>query len=332
MGTQAEWLPRCSLCQGFDALTYINRASPNGAILATVSDSTGQLGKTTPIVNTVGSANVSCPGLVSQPGQSSQIRSSSISHHTAIIVAVCVTFGCLLLIFVTILYLRRKMKGQDTRPRVFKNEDGNESPRMSLLRPVHSNTSYRSDPSYHSNPSDHKRAISVSDGTTTSFAGASSSTLSAQPEIVPYVPSFLESPMSTPRAGTSTSSLTPTSPNYSSSSSYIHTRNHSYYPSSPIPSNADRRYAKLAEAHRSTREDNIRWAGTALVSPVAAGRSRVPASSQSYSAENPGHIDPDTEPDIIIQHRDGGVVQELPPPYLDHRSRRTPKNNDVGSS
>jgi hypothetical protein len=26
-------------------------------------------------------------------------------------------------------------------------------------------------------------------------------------------------------------------------------------------------------------------------------------------------VDPDLEPDIIIQHRDGGVVQELPPPY-----------------
>lgn len=38
---------------------------------------------------------------------------------------------------------------------------------------------------------------------------------------------------------------------------------------------------------------------------------------------NLGSLDPDVQPDIIIQHRDGGsgVVQELPPPYID---RSTP--------
>lgn len=35
-------------------------------------------------------------------------------------------------------------------------------------------------------------------------------------------------------------------------------------------------------------------------------------------------LDPDVQPDIIIQHRDGGsgVVQELPPPYADRQQRR----------
>jgi hypothetical protein len=28
-------------------------------------------------------------------------------------------------------------------------------------------------------------------------------------------------------------------------------------------------------------------------------------------------LSPESEPDVIIQHRDGGVVQEIPPPYLD---------------
>ena len=37
-------------------------------------------------------------------------------------------------------------------------------------------------------------------------------------------------------------------------------------------------------------------------------------------------LDPDTQPDIIIQHRDGGagVVHELPPPYADRAGAPTP--------
>lgn len=37
-------------------------------------------------------------------------------------------------------------------------------------------------------------------------------------------------------------------------------------------------------------------------------------------------LDPDTEPDIIIQHRDGGVAQDLPPPYLDQSQTSPPSS------
>ena len=35
-------------------------------------------------------------------------------------------------------------------------------------------------------------------------------------------------------------------------------------------------------------------------------------------------LDVDIQPDIIIQHRDGGIVQELPPPYADRSGQRAP--------
>lgn len=62
--------------------------------------STGQFGKSTSIVNTVGSANYSCVGHVSRAGHSSDIpfyySSGSASKRTTIIVAVCLTIGGLL--------------------------------------------------------------------------------------------------------------------------------------------------------------------------------------------------------------------------------------------
>ncbi|KAJ7590717.1 hypothetical protein C8J56DRAFT_933671 [Mycena floridula] len=57
-----------------DVYTYINRASPNYQLLAAVSDVTGQWADATQGIMTTGSADTTCPGLSSSPGQSSQVQ------------------------------------------------------------------------------------------------------------------------------------------------------------------------------------------------------------------------------------------------------------------
>jgi len=138
-------------------LTYINRADPNSQILAAVSDSTGQFGRTTSFVNTIGSTDISCVGLITEPGNSSEIpiypsSEPPKSKRTIIIVAVCVTTGTLLVIGAALfgyrLHMRRKATvvcdigdSQDLVPRAFQPLDTIDScdPMVySPLRPIYS--------------------------------------------------------------------------------------------------------------------------------------------------------------------------------------------------
>ncbi|KAI0075009.1 hypothetical protein K474DRAFT_1459379 [Panus rudis PR-1116 ss-1] len=72
-----------------------------------------------------------------------------------------------------------------------------------------------------------------------------------------------------------------------------------------------RRKAIEARAERVSSYPSTSLAGSSS-SPLPPGAS--PASNPSFHS-----YDPEVRPDIIIQHRDGGsgVVQELPPPYVD---------------
>jgi hypothetical protein len=87
----------------------------------------------------------------------------------------------------------------------------------------------------------------------------------------------------------------------------------SRFPSSrPLPpstNNARSRQLRLV--------GELRRAETAL--PSGPRKQSLP--SRSLSAGAPLVSRDSVEPDIIIQHRDGGVVQELPPPYFDRSSR-----------
>lgn len=312
--------------RSFDVFTYINKANPNGQIMASVSDATGQFGKTTPLVNTIGSADFICAGLTSQPGQSSQINPKTSSHHTVVIAVVCVVISCLVAVILFVAYRRRKSSGQDTTPRIFKYQHVNDSPHTALLPTIQPR------PLYHKSP-----ILDI----TSSSSGSHHSTYARQ-EIVPYVPNF-DSPLHSGHgkefsiASSSHSSdrllpLTPLTPESSPSSG--RTAN-SLHPSgvplfSPTPSEAQRYYLKFTEAYPSS-HDNIRRATPAPSSSASVSR----GSSQSHPDDSHQRTDPnvepaDMEPDIIIQHRDGGVVQELPPPYLDRsRERQQPRNNDV---
>ncbi|TFK98398.1 hypothetical protein BDV98DRAFT_573106 [Pterulicium gracile] len=57
-----------------DTLTYINRADPDGQLLVAVSDVTGRFASGTPMVNTSGSKDYNCTGLVTTFGNSQQIK------------------------------------------------------------------------------------------------------------------------------------------------------------------------------------------------------------------------------------------------------------------
>jgi hypothetical protein len=91
------------------------------------------------------------------------------------------------------------------------------------------------------------------------------------------------------------------------------------------------------ENHQDTSEQqqqqtfNSNQALVAFHNPAESPLSAIPVSEDNLSdaAGSRNHIStrpftsetqplsPESEPDITIQHRDGGVVQELPPPYLD---------------
>jgi len=335
-----------SIPRGFDVLTYINRANPNGETLAAVSDSTGLFGKTSPIVNTVGDANPTCPGLVSGFGHSSLMEtspsSSSKPHRMTTAAIVCLTLGILVLIIgciLFIMFLRRKERmkrgivdGQDARPRVWRDEVDDDSPYKALLSTLRPNPSYRKPP--------------LSDTMIMRISTGSSSPSYAHQEIVPYTPDAHSSTRPGHRADNSIASsshsddhlypLVLPSPSHSPTSLNTPSQPPSTtLPTSPIPTNADRRYAKLVEAHSSSRAGSSRRDTPAQPPSSITDRDHIPMSSGSYPVDNHGRIDPDVEPDIIIQHRDGGVVQELPPPYLDrYRDRPLPQpdNSDVTES
>ncbi|KAJ3514253.1 hypothetical protein NLJ89_g2479 [Agrocybe chaxingu] len=68
---------------GDDHYTYINRANPDGKLIAAISDLTGRWATGTPIVNTKGSRNVDCVGLVSSSGNSTIIAANIVAENAA---------------------------------------------------------------------------------------------------------------------------------------------------------------------------------------------------------------------------------------------------------
>ncbi|CAA7263778.1 unnamed protein product [Cyclocybe aegerita] len=67
---------------GDNHYTYINRATPNGQLIAAISDLTGRWATRTPMVNTKGSSNVDCVGLVSSSGNSTEIAANIAAANT----------------------------------------------------------------------------------------------------------------------------------------------------------------------------------------------------------------------------------------------------------
>ncbi|KAF9565450.1 hypothetical protein CPC08DRAFT_720534 [Agrocybe pediades] len=107
---------------GLDAFTYINRADPDRQLIAGISDLTGRWATGTPIVNTKGSADTSCTGLVSSSGDAATLdkeaaaalaASRSAAQRRTTATAVAVTLTLLLLLGLAVLgffYLRKRKR------------------------------------------------------------------------------------------------------------------------------------------------------------------------------------------------------------------------------
>jgi hypothetical protein len=290
-----------SLPSGDDVFTWIDRASPNTQILAAVTDASGQWGNSTVLVNTVGSSDYTCTGLVSKAGNSSQIpfyyTAPSDTKRRIIGVAVGVSLGSIAVIVGTVLvvlYMRRQSRrergiedGQDTLPRVFGNLGGTDYAADPF--PAQSNTSSLAN----------KRMMSQlmigSPGSTSS--GPNSTSATSPSGIVRYNHSrHSSSSIDRPLPAVPLHSPRPNSRDSASTS--------------PLSPSATRHYTKAAEAQ-------ARLTGGAEDVQPQAERSGAASNHRPFSRD--GNIGAD----IIIQHRDGGVVQELPPPYLDRSTPAT---------
>jgi hypothetical protein len=299
-----------SLAEGIDVMTYIDRADPNGLLLAAVIDSTGQWGNTSSVVNTVGSANYSCPGLITGYGSSSQIpfywKSRSKSNHTTIITAVCATVGSLLVVIGAIffaIWMRRRIRaarwiedGQDTFPRVFKNPDTIDSPDSFL-------TLERKKPL----PASAGTSITPTAMSTPQASGAVFDPWSLVPP--PGIPNH-------PRPLHQAHSFNLSSSSTSKDRGNAMIGSPDYLPLPKLPLSP----ITLEVTHSNDNDDMLQTRS-----------SNQNLSAQPHIAEAQ-LVEHNTEPDVIIQHRSGGVVQELPPPYLDRLRKQLPPDPSTSGS
>ncbi|GLB42979.1 hypothetical protein LshimejAT787_1204280 [Lyophyllum shimeji] len=279
----ASSVTNVTLPAGSNMYTYVNRAAPQGTLLAAVSDSKGAWAKGTPYVITTGSNDTTCGGLtsfsgVAPPDTTSTTSNSSTStgtpnttsnrnsNKTPIIAGVCGALGGLLIIGAILLFLLRQRKRNATtekeylEPRQFQ-ETGNYHPLTTLP------TSFVSAPS--------------SGSTKQRNAGPSRQ---RGPLTVISVASSYEPP--------STATLMP-----ASTSTAV----------SIAPTTAVGRNSKAREV------------SAAAVSPTPSAAPALLSSTPSEDSRWPPGID-QTSPgpsEVVIQHTDarGVTVRELPPPY-----------------
>lgn len=286
--------------------------------------STGQWGISTTIVKTTGSNDTRCPGVetVSETSQQFEAQEAADNvetpHHSkthAGVIAGAVVGLTMLLTSLGVLvwwWRRRRnrleagiMDGQDTRPRTWEPIP---SPR-SETAPTPFMTEVRSLPSL-----PHKLMLDLGPETT-----------SAAPLITPpfniSVLSPEDSPLSEslstlPRVGgrrfpTRSASMNSTSPAETrlekslrilgGRSQTLPPRQHSPYIQTITSSTV------LPSSARSSQRSF----------PRPGGGSMLAGSVISIQSPQSAHLAGERSPDIIIQHLDGGLVEELPPPYLD---------------
>ncbi|RDB22407.1 hypothetical protein Hypma_010516 [Hypsizygus marmoreus] len=268
--------------------SYINRASPNGSLLAAISDSNGRWAAGTPLVKTKGSTATDCGGLLSTSGIApiSNITTTTMSGNTSptnttnpsntsesnsktpVIVGVCVSIGCVLLIGALAfwLYRHRRKTHMDLEPRSFK--ETTTSP------------------------------VSISTSETGHAANGNGYTI-----LAPTRTGKFSAPPASHASTTATSGLftegggSSNEPTASGSTPTSVTRERGLPP-------------KAAEAPNSSN------------SPASSPQVTAPAvHSMSQSKDSrwpPGMPEQGSSAalnEVIFQHRDAGVVRELPPPY-----------------
>lgn len=311
---------------------FVRVTSSDGIICET---STGQWGISTTIVKTTGSNDTTCPGVetVSETSQQFQAQEAADNvatpHHSktqaGVIAGVVVGLMVLLILLgVLIWWWRRRrnrreagiMDGQDTHPRTWEPLP---SPR-SETAPNPFMAEVRSSPSL-----PHKLMLDLGPEIT-----------STAPLITPPFNISVLSPEGSPlREGLST---LPRVGGYR-----FPTRSASMNSTSPAETRLEKSLRILGgrsqtlPPHQNSPYIRTITSSTALSTsprssqrsfPRPSGGSVLAGSAISIQSPQSVHLAAERSPDIIIQHLDGGLVEELPPPYLD----RSDTSGSVASS
>jgi hypothetical protein len=276
---------------GLDSFTFINRANPNGQLIAGISDFTGRWASGTPIVNTQGSADVSCVGLVSSSGNSTLIQqqenaanaaSQSTKRHRSAIIAVAVILVLLVLMGLgaATFFHRRKREREAQAELAQALPTQYVEPESKMLSSSNRLVSK-------------KAALALQEAQNSNAAPGVSPSSSSQTLPTAPVPYF--------HAGSATATLT-------------------------NPSNAQRPGSRVSNS------GFVNFPATSIrrsAKPSEAIMTSTPAPDSEYPEAGPAPSKTQGDPltvtnvgeEAVFQHRDAGVVRELPPPYRARRSR-----------
>lgn len=296
-----------------------------------------------PVVSTYGSNDTTCPGLesVSQTAAEFQAQESadnvSTSHtsnnHAGVIAGVIVGVGVLLVLLgIYIWWWRRRrnlikegiVDGQDTRPRRWTQlpsptVDSTPSPFMAETRTI--------------SPLPRKASLAELE---------SRSQRAAPLVIYPYAPVLdsppEDSPLSRsnstvpsvggrriPQRSASTNSTSPAATRIEKSLTILSGRSYT------LPS---RPYSPYIRTTSSSTSSPISIASSQRSFPLPRQNSVLSSNFTRSSVQSPqtAHLADGRTPDIIIQHLDGGIVEELPPPYLDRSTASSESSSTPTSS
>lgn len=310
-----------------DAYTYINRATSGEIMLAAVSDVTGAIAWGTPSITPTGDTNIDCGSLNSMSGNATALDAAAAAEKNAgknknragIIAGVIVGVLALVLIATAgwFFWRRRRLGAQKTTIEI----DPDVTPYMPVS-PMSDNSSQTMAINAfvgHTPVMPHSaKSSSFSNGTTTMSDVTMSP--SSHTGSLPFDPRRLmedgsEGTYQTPSLSSS-ASVRPGFTNF--------------------PSSSIRRPSKATEAGLSTAQTDSSISES--TGSVQRSQSAMPPSSSGAAAYDPWPARPASyntrenvtstgDGELIIQHRDGGVVRELPPPYADRFAQNRASDN-----
>ncbi|GJE93630.1 hypothetical protein PsYK624_097900 [Phanerochaete sordida] len=279
-----------------DVFTFIDRADPNGQLMASVVDASGQWGVSSSTIHTKGSTDVDCVGLVSSSKTTAEIQQESQAavqaasdaahqHTIHLILGLVLGLGIpAILGLALLLYFRyRPRKTANDQRGIWDDQDAQPRPwhasgEQTEMREVDAASQYASTPR-------------------TGKSGYAPDSPSATPfmQVTPIPPVYFDRELEATASGSGSRS--------------------SQGQSTPAMSVTE---SGRARKHREALQDRPQSAGSSSRGPQPAS----PRPIRMGTLPPPllgAALDPEDQPDIIIQHRDGGsgVVQELPPPYVD---------------
>lgn len=309
-----------------DAYTYINRATSGEIMFAAVSDVTGAIAWGTPSIMPTGNTNIDCGSLNSGSGNATALDAAAAAEKNAdknknragLIAGVVVGVLALVLIATAgwFFWRRRRLGARKTTIEI----DPDVTPYMPVS-PMSDNSSQTMAISAfvgHTPVMPHSAKSSSFSNTTTTTSDVAMSPTSHTGSL-PFDPRRLmedgsEGTYQTPSLSSS-ASVRPGFTNF--------------------PPSSIRRPSKTTEAGLSAQTDPSVSESTGS---VQRSQSAIPSSSTGAATYDPWPARPASyntrenvtstgDGELIIQHRDGGIVRELPPPYADRFAQNRASDN-----